>query len=65
MTIKSISTHQDQAEHQNSTAYKKSKNQAAIQLMEEWLADESGYEEEHGPQIEQAIKAASAKPWAK
>lgn len=32
------------------------KNQAAIRLLQEWLADESGYDEQNWPRIKQAIE---------
>lgn len=31
------------------------KNQAAIQLLDEWLADESGYDEETWPMLAEAL----------
>jgi hypothetical protein len=32
------------------------KNQAALRLLGEWLADESGYDEEVGPIVERLLK---------
>ncbi len=32
------------------------KNEAAIKLLTEWLADESGYDEETWPKVKQAIE---------
>ncbi len=64
MTSKTRPTDQGQDEQDKSRTAQKKKNQAAIRLIEQWLADESGYEEENWPQIEKAINEASAKPWA-
>jgi len=33
------------------------KNEAAIRLLKEWMADESGYDEETWPKVKQAIEA--------
>lgn len=37
-------------------AVQQEKNEAAIELLAEWLADESGYDEETWPKVKQAIE---------
>ena len=38
------------------SATQQAKNEAAIQLLAEWMADESGYDEETWPKVKQAIE---------
>jgi hypothetical protein len=38
------------------------KNQAAIALLDEWLADESGYENDNAEAIERALAAINDNP---
>jgi hypothetical protein len=37
-------------------AQQQQKNEAAIRLLREWMADESGYDEKVGPIIDKALK---------
>ncbi len=39
-----------------SLALQRAKNEAAIRLLEEWLADESGYDEETWPILKKALE---------
>jgi hypothetical protein len=39
----------------NTTAAQRAKNQAAIRMLEEWMADESGYDEETWPVLKEAL----------
>jgi len=34
----------------------RAKNEAAIRLLEEWMADESGYDEETWPKVKKAVE---------
>jgi hypothetical protein len=37
-------------------AHQRQKNQMAIRLLREWMADECGYDERVGPIVEEALK---------
>jgi hypothetical protein len=39
----------------NSASNRQSKREACIELLNQWLADESGYDEENWPKVKQAI----------
>ena len=39
------------------SASERAKSEAAIRLLEEWMADESGYDEEVWPRLKEAMEA--------
>ena len=47
---------QDRTSLDNALAFQQAKNKSAIRLMAEWIADESGYDEEVWPRVKKAIE---------